>query len=367
LSRTYESNGPEVKVRGNAQHIAEKYVQLARDAHAAGDPVLAESYLQHAEHYCRLLVAAHLQTNGGQNGREDTAPELDDFDELDGEPDRFTFIAPSSGRVPATEDAPVGVGPQPVYERGTSSEGGDYQPRERQPRYNSENNNSDYQPRERQPRYNSENGSGGYQGQNGQQGRYGHNNNGGRRDRYGRRERYQGGEGEGFPRDREQQPVGAPEGHENTQEVANYVAPQSQTTPVTSGDDGQRRDGRRDRFGRSRFGRPHRYNSSENAPEGEANEGRSRYNNNSQPRHDNRYDNRAQEGSFTPDSQRTESPRAEQQNALPAFLTQPTRSSAPAQDTPRQAPSESVMSADAPIKRGRGRPRKIAVEEGHEG
>ena len=59
LTRSYESNGPDVKVRGTAQHIAEKYLQLARDAQSSGDPVMAESYLQHAEHYYRLIAAAH--------------------------------------------------------------------------------------------------------------------------------------------------------------------------------------------------------------------------------------------------------------------------------------------------------------------
>ena len=60
LSRSYESNGPDVKIRGTAQHIAEKYLQLARDAHSSGDPVAAESYLQHAEHYFRIIAAAHV-------------------------------------------------------------------------------------------------------------------------------------------------------------------------------------------------------------------------------------------------------------------------------------------------------------------
>ena len=44
LTRVYESNGPDVKVRGTAHHIAEKYVQLARDAQSSGDPVTAEGY-----------------------------------------------------------------------------------------------------------------------------------------------------------------------------------------------------------------------------------------------------------------------------------------------------------------------------------
>ncbi|MFD2249737.1 hypothetical protein FHS82_003207 [Pseudochelatococcus lubricantis] len=61
LTKTFESNGPDVKVRGTAQHIAEKYTQLSRDAHVAGDPVAAENYLQHAEHYLRIILAAQAQ------------------------------------------------------------------------------------------------------------------------------------------------------------------------------------------------------------------------------------------------------------------------------------------------------------------
>jgi hypothetical protein len=63
LSRMYESNGPDVKIRGNASHIAEKYLQLARDAQSSGDPVASEAYYQHAEHYFRLIAAAqeHLR------------------------------------------------------------------------------------------------------------------------------------------------------------------------------------------------------------------------------------------------------------------------------------------------------------------
>lgn len=61
LTRVYESNGPDVKIRGTANHIAEKYVQLARDAQSSGDPVAAENYYQHAEHYFRLIAAAQEQ------------------------------------------------------------------------------------------------------------------------------------------------------------------------------------------------------------------------------------------------------------------------------------------------------------------
>jgi hypothetical protein len=61
LTRVYESNGPDVKIRGTASHIAEKYIQLARDAQGSGDPVAAENYYQHAEHYFRLIAAAQEQ------------------------------------------------------------------------------------------------------------------------------------------------------------------------------------------------------------------------------------------------------------------------------------------------------------------
>lgn len=66
LTRMYESNGPDVKIRGNASHIAEKYLQLARDAQGSGDPVAAENYYQHAEHYFRMIAAAQEQLRQSQ-------------------------------------------------------------------------------------------------------------------------------------------------------------------------------------------------------------------------------------------------------------------------------------------------------------
>ena len=55
-NRAFDSNGPDnIKVRGHAQHVFEKYQQLARDATSSGDRVLAENFLQHAEHYFRVL------------------------------------------------------------------------------------------------------------------------------------------------------------------------------------------------------------------------------------------------------------------------------------------------------------------------
>jgi Domain of unknown function (DUF4167) len=68
LARNYESNGPDVKLRGTAAQIAEKYLSLARDALASGDMVAAESYFQHAEHYNRIIMATHRSGPDGGGG-----------------------------------------------------------------------------------------------------------------------------------------------------------------------------------------------------------------------------------------------------------------------------------------------------------
>ena len=79
LSRNYESNGPDVKVRGNAAHVAEKYLQLARDAQSSGDSVMAENYLQHAEHYFRIISAAQQAQQAQFRG--EVQQDEDDFDD----------------------------------------------------------------------------------------------------------------------------------------------------------------------------------------------------------------------------------------------------------------------------------------------
>lgn len=54
-NQIFDSNGPEVRIRGTAHQVCEKYLALAKDASSVGDVVLAESYLQHAEHYQRII------------------------------------------------------------------------------------------------------------------------------------------------------------------------------------------------------------------------------------------------------------------------------------------------------------------------
>ena len=83
-NQTFDSNGPDVRIRGNAYQVHEKYLGLARDASAAGDRVMAENYLQHAEHYFRIVNAineAHHQAfqqqqqqqpfDGGRDGQRE--------------------------------------------------------------------------------------------------------------------------------------------------------------------------------------------------------------------------------------------------------------------------------------------------------
>ena len=64
-NRAFDSTGPDVKIRGTAAHVYEKYLQLARDAGSAGDRVMQENYLQHAEHYYRILMAQGAQLGAG--------------------------------------------------------------------------------------------------------------------------------------------------------------------------------------------------------------------------------------------------------------------------------------------------------------
>lgn len=110
LNRNYESNGPDVKIRGSAQQIAEKYATLARDAQSSGDRVMAENYLQHAEHYNRIIAAAQAQMP-----IQHVQQNRDEFDDdMDEERDEFD-AAGNTAEAPSTQGN-HGAGPQPVIE-----------------------------------------------------------------------------------------------------------------------------------------------------------------------------------------------------------------------------------------------------------
>jgi Domain of unknown function (DUF4167) len=97
LTRVYESNGPDVKIRGTASHVAEKYQQLARDAQSSGDPVSAENYLQHAEHYFRLIAAAQEQFRQTTPFFRDGIDARDDMRDDMGEDGDDEAAAPAGG------------------------------------------------------------------------------------------------------------------------------------------------------------------------------------------------------------------------------------------------------------------------------
>ncbi len=67
--QTFDSNGPDVRIRGNAYQVHEKYLALARDATSSGDRVAAENYYQHAEHYFRIIAQIN-EASGGDNGQQ---------------------------------------------------------------------------------------------------------------------------------------------------------------------------------------------------------------------------------------------------------------------------------------------------------
>ena len=112
LTRSYDSHGPDVRIRGTAQHVAERYLQLARDAHTGDNPVAAENYLQHAEHYFRLIAAAQAMQLQLQNGDvpapgESDLEDSDDSKDFGGPPDRFAYPGQQEARQPLTNQTNV--------------------------------------------------------------------------------------------------------------------------------------------------------------------------------------------------------------------------------------------------------------------
>jgi hypothetical protein len=144
MTRVFESNGPDIKIRGTASHVAEKYVQLARDARSSGDPVAAENYYQHAEHYFRLIAAAQEQFRQNQP-QPRTENEMPSTDEGEDEGESFSNFGQEPGFVPQQ--------PQPFVPRENTQRDHtqrDFQPREGQP-YRDQQPREQHQPREHRP------------------------------------------------------------------------------------------------------------------------------------------------------------------------------------------------------------------------
>ena len=116
-NRVFDSNGPDVKVRGTASTIAEKYMTLSRDAQSSGDRVAAENYLQHAEHYLRIVAANKPPVPAAQ-------PQPDVASEQDGKAE--------TASADADDQAPAAGGDEAGSEKPA--------PRTRRPRATSERN-----------------------------------------------------------------------------------------------------------------------------------------------------------------------------------------------------------------------------------
>jgi hypothetical protein len=115
-NHVFDSNGPDLRIRGTAQQLFEKYLQLGRDATSSGDRVMAEGYFQHAEHYFRILNAMNQAAQQGQpqngqgqqgqrrpyNGEDNQQPGMS----ADGEEN-----APGMGDQPEAREIPIAAVP----------------------------------------------------------------------------------------------------------------------------------------------------------------------------------------------------------------------------------------------------------------
>jgi hypothetical protein len=120
-NRTYDSNGPEIKIRGSASHVYEKYLQLARDANTQGDRVMAESYLQHAEHYFRILAAIQAQ----QQQYAQNNPQVQQQQQPNGGGNGQYRQPNGAGEQPYVQGAPQPIGPSFSLADGANEAEGD--------------------------------------------------------------------------------------------------------------------------------------------------------------------------------------------------------------------------------------------------
>jgi Domain of unknown function (DUF4167) len=166
LARSYESSGPDVKIRGNAQHVAERYAQLARDSLSSGDRVMAENYLQHAEHYNRIIAAAMLQqAQFSEQQRREWDEEAGEGGTEEGDENAPADMAAESGQQANLQDSQPQNGEGGQQNNNLNRERNNFQPRperqerpERQPRPERSSQDRNNQDRNSQDRNNQERG-----------------------------------------------------------------------------------------------------------------------------------------------------------------------------------------------------------------
>ncbi len=115
-NHVFDSNGPDLRIRGTAQQLFEKYLQLGRDATSGGDRVMAEGYFQHAEHYFRILnainqAAQQNQQNGQQQGGQRRPYGAEDGAQPAGEAEQTERNAPGTGDQPEAREIPIAAAP----------------------------------------------------------------------------------------------------------------------------------------------------------------------------------------------------------------------------------------------------------------
>jgi hypothetical protein len=111
--QVFDSNGPDVRIRGTAWQVHEKYLALAKDAAAIGDVIMAENYMQHAEHYQRIINSFGEQmgqwTPPAQNQNDDQVMDMDDQQQATGTNGAAPQAAPN-GAAPRADRRDDGLG-----------------------------------------------------------------------------------------------------------------------------------------------------------------------------------------------------------------------------------------------------------------
>jgi hypothetical protein len=110
--QTFDSNGPSVKIRGNAYQVFERYIALAREASSSGDRIAAENLYQHAEHYYRIM-----QANGEQMAPRPMTPADTEMNAGEGEGE-FN----GNGQQPQSGQPQAAGQPQPLIQEGAGDE-----------------------------------------------------------------------------------------------------------------------------------------------------------------------------------------------------------------------------------------------------
>jgi hypothetical protein len=115
-NHVFDSNGPDLRIRGTAQQLFEKYLQLGRDATSSGDRVMAEGYFQHAEHYFRILNAMNqaAQQSQPQNGQQQQRRQYigeEGQAGLNGDGSEEDSGAPGTGDQPESREIPIAASP----------------------------------------------------------------------------------------------------------------------------------------------------------------------------------------------------------------------------------------------------------------